>query len=123
MKTISTKDAPAAIGPYSQAVVHNDQVYLSGQIGIDHQGEFAGDSLEAQTAQIFRNIEAVLKAAGSDLSKVLKTTIFLTDMADFATVNELYGKAFGDHRPARSTIAVSGLPKGAKVEIEVLATT
>ena len=122
MKVISTENAPAAIGPYSQAIIHNGMLYCSGQISLTAAGEGPiGDTAEEQTVQIMKNIEAVLKAAGTELSKVVKTTIFLTDMNDFAGVNGVYGKAFGEHRPARSTVAVSALPKGVKVEIEVMA--
>ena len=122
MKIISTENAPAAIGPYSQAVIYNNTAYLSGQISLRPDGSGPiGDTAAEQTEQIMRNVSAVLEAAGSELSKVVKTTIFLTDMNDFASVNEVYGRAFGDHRPARSTVAVSALPKGVKVEIEVLA--
>jgi 2-iminobutanoate/2-iminopropanoate deaminase len=122
MKIVSTDTAPAAIGPYSQAIIHNNTVYCSGQIPLTADGAGpVGDTVEEQTEQIMKNIEAVLTAAGSALSKVVKTTIFLTDMNDFAAVNKVYGDAFGDHRPARSTVAVSALPKAVKVEIEVMA--
>lgn len=121
---ISTTEAPAAIGPYSQAIVHNGMVYCSGQISLTADGQGpVGDSAAAQTELIFNNIEAVLKASGSALDRVVKTTIFLIDMGDFSAVNEVYGKRFGDHRPARSTVAVTSLPKGAIVEIEILAST
>ena len=122
MKIISTENAPAAIGPYSQAIIHNGMVFCSGQISLTAAGEGPiGDTVDEQTVQVMKNIEAVLSAAGTSLSNVIKTTIFLTDMGDFAAVNKIYGNAFGEHRPARSTVAVSGLPKGVKVEIEVLA--
>lgn len=122
MKIISTENAPAAIGPYSQAIVHNGMVYCSGQISLTAAGEGPiGDTVEEQTVQVMKNVKAVLQAAGTEISRVVKTTIFLTDMNDFAAVNKVYGEAFGDHRPARSTVAVSALPKGVKVEIEVMA--
>lgn len=122
MKIISTENAPAAIGPYSQAIIHNGTVYCSGQIPLTAAGEGPiGETAAEQTVQIMKNIEAVLAAAGTSLPKVVKTTIFLTDMNDFAAVNKVYGEAFGDHRPARSTVAVSALPKAVKVEIEVMA--
>mgnify|MGYP000047041178 CR=1 FL=1 len=122
MKIVSTDTAPAAIGPYSQAIIHGNTVYCSGQISLTAEGAGPiGDTVEEQTVQVMKNIEAVLTAAGTKMSRVLKTTIFLTDMNDFAAVNKVYGDAFGDHRPARSTVAVSALPKGVKVEIEVLA--
>lgn len=123
MKIVHTDEAPAAIGPYSQAVKHGGLIFCSGQISLtaDGQGPI-GESAAEQTEQIIKNIEAVLTAAGSGFAKVLKTTIFLVDMADFAAVNEVYGRAFGGQPPARSTVAVSALPKGARVEIEVTAT-
>ncbi|MFA5505705.1 MAG: RidA family protein [Vulcanimicrobiota bacterium] len=122
MKIVSTDQAPAAIGPYSQAIIHGGTVYCSGQISLTAEGEGPiGETVEEQTSQVMKNIKAVLEAAGSEMSKVVKTTIFLIDMNDFAAVNKVYGEAFGDHRPARSTVAVCALPRGVKVEIEVLA--
>lgn len=122
MKIISTQEAPPAIGPYSQAIVHNGMVYCSGQISLTADGGGPiGETVEEQALQVLKNVEAVLKAASSSLSQVVKTTIFLTDMNDFAAVNQVYSEAFGEHRPARSTVAVLGLPKGVKVEIEVMA--
>ncbi len=122
MKIISTDEAPAAIGPYSQAVVHNGIVYCSGQISLKADGGGPiGETVEEQAEQVFRNIKAVLKSAGSSLDRVLKATIFLVSMDDFVAVNRVYAQAFGEHRPARSTVAVSALPKGVKVEIEVTA--
>ena len=121
---ISTTEAPAAIGPYSQAIVHNGMVYCSGQISLTPEGEGPkGETAAEQTELIFNNIEAVLKAAGSSLDRIVKTTIFLIDMDDFTAVNEVYGKRLGEHRPARSTVAVTSLPKAAIVEIEILAST
>lgn len=119
---VSTTDAPAAIGPYSQAVKATGLVFVSGQIPLDPaSGEIAGDSIEAQTERVMKNLEAVLKAAGSDLDKVVKTTIYLTDLNDFAVVNGIYGSNFNDSPPARATVEVSGLPKGVKVEIDAIA--
>jgi len=119
---VSTKDAPAAIGPYSQAIKAAGLVFISGQIPLDPaSGEIAGNSIEAQTERVMKNLEAVLKAAGSDLDKVIKTTIYLTDLSDFAVVNEIYGSYFNDAPPARATVEVSGLPKGVKVEIDAIA--
>lgn len=123
MTIISTPDAPAAIGPYSQAVAHGDLLFCSGQLSLtaDGQGPI-GDDARAQTEQIMKNIAAVLAAGGSSFDKVVKTTIFLIDMADFTAVNEVYAAHFSAHPPARSTVAVSALPKGGRVEIEVIAT-
>ncbi len=119
---ISTDQAPAAIGPYSQAVVHGDLLFCSGQISLLPSGEGPiGDNATEQAEQIMKNIAAVLAAGGSSFEKVIKTTIFLLDMGDFAAVNEVYGRHFPQNPPARSTVAVSALPKGAKVEIEVIA--
>ena len=118
---IHTDDAPAAVGPYSQAVRLGNLVFTAGQIGLDPATGKLREGLEAQTEQVLANLQAVLTAAGSDLSRVLKTTIFLTNMADFATVNGIYGRHFGDAPPARSTVAVAALPLGALVEIEAIA--
>lgn len=119
---ISTDQAPAAIGPYSQAVVHGDLLFCSGQISLLPSGEGpVGDNATEQAEQIMKNIAAVLAAGGSSFEKVIKTTIFLLDMGDFAAVNEVYGRHFPQNPPARSTVAVSALPKGAIVEIEVVA--
>lgn len=121
MRIVQTEAAPAAIGPYSQAIVANGLVYSSGQIALDLTGKVIDGDVRAQTAQIFDNLVAVLAAAGSSLSQVVKTTVFLCDMADFAAMNEVYGRRFGDHRPARSTVEVSRLPREVRVEIEVVA--
>lgn len=122
MKVISTPEAPAAIGPYSQAVSHNGLIFCSGQISLTAQGEGPiGSTAAEQAEQVMKNIKAVLAAAGSGFDKVLKTTIYLVDMGDFASVNEVYARAFSEQPPARSTVAVSALPKGALVEIEVTA--
>lgn len=123
MKSIHTPKAPEAIGPYCQAVVHNDLVFCSGQIGLDPETMMlvSDSDVEAQTRQIFLNLEHVLEKSGSSLGKILKTTVFLTSMDDFALMNKTYEKALGDHTPARSTIEVAALPKGAAVEIECIA--
>ena len=123
MKTISTPSAPAAIGPYSQAVAHNGIVYCSGQIGISPSGDWAGDDAASQAKQVLANLEAVLSAAGSSPSNVIRSTVFLASMDDFAVVNEVYASFFGDHRPARACIEAKRLPKDALVEISVIATT
>lgn len=121
-KIIHTDHAPKAVGPYSQAVQLGDMLFCSGQISINPQTQevFTGD-IKTQTEMVLSNIEAVLSAAGMNFSHVIKTTIFLTSMSDFVTVNEIYAKKFPSNPPARSTVAVSGLPKGVNVEIEVLA--
>ncbi|HSR16050.1 MAG TPA: RidA family protein [Gemmatimonadales bacterium] len=119
---VHTDQAPKAIGPYSQAVCHGDLVFTAGQIALDPASmEVVAGDVAAQTEQVMANLRAVLEAAGSGLSQVVKTTVFLVDMADFAAMNEVYGRAFGSHRPARSTVAVAGLPRGVRVEIEVVA--
>jgi 2-iminobutanoate/2-iminopropanoate deaminase len=121
-KAISTKNAPAAIGPYSQAIEAGPFVFCSGQIALDPAtGNVVGEDVPTQTVQVMKNIEGVLAAANLKFSNIVKTTIFLTDMKDFPAVNEVYGKYFPEVPPARSTVAVLGLPKGVKVEIEVLA--
>lgn len=119
---IHTDHAPKAVGPYSQAVMLGDMLFCSGQIAINPQTQevFTGD-IKTQTDMVLANIEAVLKQAGLNFSHVVKTTIFLTSMSDFATVNEIYAQKFSTTPPARSTVAVAGLPKGVNVEIEVLA--
>jgi 2-iminobutanoate/2-iminopropanoate deaminase len=123
MKGIITTDkAPAAIGPYSQGVKAGGFVFFSGQIPLDPvTGEIKGNSSAEQAEQVMTNIAAVLTAADLGFDDVVKTTIFLTDLADFATVNEIYGRCFAGTPPARSTVQVSGLPRGVKVEIEVIA--
>lgn len=122
MTTILTPNAPQPIGPYSQAIREGDLLFCSGQIALDPKtGTIKDASVEEETMQVLENLGGVLEAGGSNFSSVLKTTIFLTDMNDFAKVNELYAKVFGDAKPARSTVAVSALPKGARVEIECIA--
>ena len=121
MKKISTNNAPAAIGPYSQAVVCGNIVYTSGQIPINPlTGNVEAVGISAQTEQVMKNLGAVLSAAGSDYSKAVKTTCFLADIADFAAFNEVYAKYFTE-KPARSCVAVKDLPKGVLVEVEVIA--
>jgi 2-iminobutanoate/2-iminopropanoate deaminase len=123
LNLIATEKAPAAIGPYSQAVQAGSLLFCSGQIPLDPAtGELVQGDVSLQAGQVMRNIAAVLEAAGSGFDRVIKTTIFLTDMADFATVNEIYGSCFNAHKPARSTVAVKSLPRGALIEIEVVAT-
>lgn len=123
MERIEAPGAPKAVGPYSHAVVAGDLVYCSGQVPLDPAtGELVSGDIAAQTDRIVDNLAAVLAAAGSGLERVVKTTVFLADIADFAAMNEAYAKRFGDHRPARSTIGVAALPRGARVEIECIAT-
>jgi 2-iminobutanoate/2-iminopropanoate deaminase len=122
MDFISTDRAPRAIGPYSQAVVHGGLLYSAGQIALDPGSmELVAGDTAAQTEQVFANLKAVLAAAGADLSSVLRTTVYLADMADFQPMNAVYARHFGEHRPARSTVAAAALPKGARVEIDVIA--
>ena len=120
---ISTHYAPAAVGPYSQAVRVDHLIYTAGQIALIPQtGKLVEGGIEEQTQQVMKNLAAILEAAGSSLVNVVKTTIFLTDINDFAKVNQVYGSFFSDAPPARSTVQVSALPLGAKVEIEAIAT-
>lgn len=123
MKTIITApNAPAALGPYSHAVAVGDLLYTSGQIGLDPAtGKLAGDSIEIQTEQVLRNLEQVLTANNMTFSNVIKTTVFLTDLADFATVNGIYATRFPAEPPARSCVQVAALPAGARIEIELVA--
>lgn len=122
MKAIQTDKAPAAIGPYSQAIEVNGLVFASGQLPIDPQtGCFAEGGIKAQTRQSLTNAQNILKAAGTDLSHVVKTTVYLDNMDDFAAMNEVYAEFFSQPFPARSAVAVEKLPKGALVEVEVLA--
>lgn len=121
-QVVSTDKAPAAIGPYSQAIKAGGFVFTSGQIPIDPaSGKIEASDITGQTEQVMKNLEAVLKTAGTDFSKVVKTTIFLVDLAHFATVNEIYAKRFQKEPPARSCIQVSKLPKDSLVEIEMIA--
>ncbi len=123
-RVIATPDAPRAIGPYSQAVVAGQLVFCSGQIALDPQsGEMVGaGDVRAQARRVMDNLRAVLTAAGSSFERVVRTTIFLQDLSDFAPVNEIYGSYFKDSPPARATVQVAGLPKGALVEIDAIAT-
>lgn len=121
IQNVQTPNAPAAIGPYSQAMITNGMVFTSGQIALTPAGEMVDGDVSAQCVQVLANLKAVLDASGSSLDKVIKTTIFLTDMDDFAAVNIIYAEAFGDHKPARSTVAVKTLPKNALVEIDAVA--
>jgi 2-iminobutanoate/2-iminopropanoate deaminase len=122
LETVSTPAAPEAIGPYSQAIIAGELVFTAGQIALDPATmEVVPGGVAEQTERVMRNLAAVLAAAGTDLSRVVKTTVFLADMADFAAMNEVYGRAFGTHRPARSTVAAAGLPRNVRVEIEVVA--
>ena len=115
-------DAPAAIGPYSQAIKAGNVLYLSGQIGMNPAtGELVSDDVREQTARALQNMKAVLAAAGATAENVVKTTVFLTDMADFQAVNSVYAETFSSDAPARSCVAVAALPKGAKVEVEAVA--
>jgi 2-iminobutanoate/2-iminopropanoate deaminase len=119
---IQTDQAPAAIGPYSQAIRAGGFVFVSGQIAIDPAtGQFVSGSVAEQTQQVFKNLAAVLEAAGSSLDRIVKTTVFLQDMKDFAEMNEVYATFFSDAPPARATVAAAGLPRDARVEIEAVA--
>ena len=121
MKFISTDRAPAAIGPYSQAVVANGMIYTSGQIGMDENGIVVADDVVNQAHQVMKNLFYVLEAADAHFNDVIKTTIFLADMDDFAKVNEVYAHYFGTHKPVRSTVAVKTLPKNVLIEIDCIA--
>jgi 2-iminobutanoate/2-iminopropanoate deaminase len=119
---IRTGDAPEAIGPYSQATTVDGWVFCSGQIPLDpHSGELVEGDVAAQTEQVMRNLRAVLAAAGASLDRVVKTTVFLADLADFQAMNQVYASNFGEHRPARATVQAAGLPKDVSVEIECVA--
>ncbi len=122
LTAVHAEDAPKAIGPYSQAIAAGNLLFCSGQIALDPQtGEMVGATAAEQAEQVMKNLEAVLAAAGSSFDQVVRTTIFLADMADFGTVNEVYGRHFPNHKPARATVAVRQLPKGALVEIDCIA--
>jgi len=120
--SVHTNKAPQAIGPYSQAVVVNGMVYTSGQLGMDENGVLQGTTAAEQAERAIQNLIAVLEEAGSSIDNVVKTTVFLDDINDFAAVNEVYGKYFTKPYPARSAVEVANLPKGGKVEIEAIAT-
>ena len=122
IETVATSGAPRAIGPYSQALRAGGFLFAAGQVGFDPAtGELVDGGIAEQTRRVLQNIRAILEAGGSGLAQVVKTTVFLVDMADFAAMNEAYAEAFGTHRPARSTVAVAALPRGARVEIEAVA--
>jgi len=121
-RVVHTDGAPKAIGPYSQAIAIGDLVFASGQIGLDPTtGELVAGGVEEQTRQALKNLRRVLEAAGSEIARIVKTTVFLADMQDFAAMNRVYGEMIGAEPPARSTVAVKALPKGALVEIEAMA--
>ena len=120
--TIATPDAPQAIGPYSQAVKANGLLYTSGQIALDPAtGSLVEGGFDEQVDRVFRNLDAVLKGGGSSFARVLKATVYLTDLDNFQAMNATYARYFGDHKPARTTVEVSGLPKGGAVEIDLVA--
>lgn len=122
LKPVHTDKAPAAIGPYSQGIIANGFLFTAGQIALDPAtGQVVAGDVSAQTERVLTNLTAVLAAAGATWKHVVKTTVFLSDMKDFPVVNEVYGRALGDARPARSTVQVSGLPRGVLVEIEAVA--
>lgn len=120
---ISTTNAPAAIGPYSQAIKAGNMIFTSGQIPLLPTGDLLSGTIQEQTHQVFKNLQAVLAEAGSSLNDVVKATVFIKDMNQFGEINEVYGQYFGDHRPARSTVEVARLPKDVGVEIELVAIT
>ena len=122
MKTVKTEHAPGAIGPYSQGIIANGFLYSAGQVALDPTtGELAAPEIVAQTERVMKNLDGILDAAGLHWSDVVKTTIYLADLAHFPTVNEVYGKWIGDARPARSTVQVAALPRGALIEIDLIA--
>ena len=122
VSTVLTEQAPQAIGPYSQAIVSDGTVFTAGQIALDPKtGAIVGTTTAEQTDQVLKNLEAILKTAGSSLALVVKTTVYLLDMADFPAMNEVYAKHFGAHKPARTTIQAAALPKAARVEIDAIA--
>jgi 2-iminobutanoate/2-iminopropanoate deaminase len=121
-ETISTNNAPSAIGPYSQAIKAGNMIFVSGQIPIDPAtGNFVSDDVKEQTVQVLKNLSAVLEAAGATLNNVVKTTVFLEDMNDFGVMNEIYGEYFNENKPARATVQAARLPRDAKVEIDCIA--
>lgn len=123
MKKIHTEEAPAAIGPYSQGIIIDQLFFSSGQIPLTKEGVMIDGDVKEQTHQVFQNLQAVLKEAGSSLDQVVKATVFISDMNEFADINEVYAEYFNEHNPARSCVEVARLPKDAKVEIEVIALT
>ena len=120
MKIIQTPKAPAAIGPYSQAIIAGDLLFTSGQIPLRADSSLVDGDITEQTLQVMANLKAVIEAAGADLSKVIKTTVFLKNLDDFAAMNKVYGDIFGNHAPARSTVQVAKLPRDVLVEIEAI---
>ncbi len=121
MKIIATTGAPGAVGPYSQAIAAGDYLFLSGQIPlVPETGLLVSEDIKAQTEQVMKNLRAVCEAAGGGLNKIVKCTVFMTDLAQFQTMNDVYAAHFGEHKPARSTIQVAALPRGASVEIEAI---
>lgn len=122
MQHVKTEHAPAAIGPYSQGIIANGFLYSAGQIAIDPaSGQMAESDIVGQTDQVMQNLQSILESAGARWSDVVKTTVYLHDLADFPTVNEIYGRWIGDARPARSTVQVAALPRGALIEIDLIA--
>ncbi len=121
MNVVATEKAPAALGPYSQAQIVGNLVFTSGQIGVNPETGVAADTVEAQAHQVFKNLSEILKAAGTDMSKVVKTTVFLKDMNDFAAINAIYAQYFTEPFPARSCVEVARLPKDVLLECEVIA--
>ncbi|MBI2464019.1 RidA family protein [Candidatus Peregrinibacteria bacterium] len=122
MKIISSNKSPKAIGPYSQGIISGNLFFCSGQIGLTQEGALIGPGIDEQTVQILNNLKNILEAGGSCIGNVLKTTLYLTDLEHFKRVNEIYASFFGDHKPARATVQVSSLPKGALIEIDCIAT-
>src|SRR5436305_1169867 len=121
-KTVATDSAPKAIGPYSQAIVHNGMAYLSGQIPLDPAtGQMVEGDIAAKTTRVWENLKAVREACGSGLASVVKTTVFIKDMGEFAKMNEVYGKYFSENPPARSTVEAARLPRDVRVEIDAIA--
>ncbi len=124
MEAVATNNAPQAIGPYSQAIITGNLVFCSGQIPLDPATmEIVGESITEQTNRVFQNISGLLEAAGSSLGQVVKTTVYLKDMSEFAAMNEEYARHFGHHRPARAAVEVARLPKDVRVEIDAIAVT
>ena len=121
MKIVESPDAPQAIGPYVHAIHADNYLFCSGQIALDNDGTMQNETLEQEVTQVLDNLGNVLVAGGTSSDKVVKTTIYIIDMDDFTVVNEIYGKFFGEHKPARATVAVKELPKGARVEIDCIA--
>lgn len=122
MRSISTKNAPAAIGPYSQGIIVNNMLFASGQIALDPQtSELVGTTIEEQTQQVMKNVSGILEAAGTDFDHIIKTTCYLKNIQDFAAFNDIYAQSFNEHLPARSAVGIAALPKGALVEVEVIA--